>query len=97
MRNQNKRLKEEVLEIIAPPGKLGVVIDTPDNGAPVVHAIKDSSVIGNELQVGDQLIAVDDEDAQAMTAINVSKLMSMKSNNPTRKLTIIRSTIVDAL
>ena len=97
LRNQNKRLKEEVLEIIAPPGKLGVVIDTPDNGAPVVHAIKDSSCIGNELQVGDQLIAVDDEDVQAMTAIKVSKLISKKSNNPTRKLTIIRSTIVDAL
>ena len=40
---------------------LGVVIDTPDEGAPVVHAIKDSSCIADQIKVGDKLIAVDDE------------------------------------
>jgi len=88
-------MKEEVLEVIAPSGKLGVVIDTPDDGAPVVHAVKDSSVIADEIQVGDKLVAVDDEDVTAMTAIKVSKLISKKSANPSRKLTIIRSSIVD--
>jgi len=86
--------KEVFLDIYAPPGKLGVVIDTPDDGAPVVHAIKDSSVIANKLQVGDKLVAVDDEDVRTMTAIKVSKLISRKSANATRKLSVIRTTVV---
>jgi len=86
--------KEVFLDIYAPPGKLGVVIDTPDNGVPVVHAIKDSSVIANKLQVGDKLVAVDDEDVRTMTAIKVSKLISRKSANATRKLSVIRTSVV---
>lgn len=85
--------KEQLIDIYAPPGKLGVVIDTPDDGAPVVHAIKDSSVIADKLQVGDKLVAVDDEDVRTMTAIKVSKLISRKSANATRKLSIIRVTV----
>lgn len=88
-------VREEVIEIIAPAGKLGVVIDTPDDGAPVVHAVKDSSVIADQIQVGDKLIAVDDEDVRSMTAIKVSKLISKKSANPQRKLTIIRTVLND--
>jgi len=83
-------LREEVLDIYAPAGKLGVVIDTPDDGAPVIHAVKDTSPIVNKVQVGDKLVAVDDEDVRSMTAIKVSKLISRKSNNASRKLTIIR-------
>jgi len=88
-------VREELIDIYAPAGKLGVVIDTPDDGAPVVHAIKDSSVIADKLQVGDKLVAVDDEDVRTMTAIKVSKLISRKSANPTRKLSIIRATLVE--
>ena len=33
-------------------------IDTLDEGAPVVHAVKDSAA--NQIQVGDKLVAVDD-------------------------------------
>lgn len=88
-------IHEQVLVIVAPAGKLGVVIDTPDDGAPVVHAVKDTSVIADRIQVGDKLVAVDDEDVRSMTAIRVSKLISKKSNNPSRKLTIIRTTTME--
>lgn len=91
----NLSVQEEMIEVYAPPGKLGVVIDTPDEGAPVVHAIKDSSCIADQIKVGDKLIAVDDEDVRAMTAIKVSKMISRKSANPTRKLTIVRTTVSD--
>lgn len=87
--------KEEVLQIFAPPGKLGVVIDTPDDGAPVVHAVKESSVIADRIIVGDKLVAVDDEDVRSMTAIKVSKMISRKGANPSRKLTIIRMTNIE--
>jgi len=83
-------VREELLDVYAPAGKLGVVIDTPDDGAPVVHAVKETSPIASKVQVGDKLVAVDDEDVRAMTAIKVSKLISRKSNNASRKLTIIR-------
>jgi hypothetical protein len=89
-RNRDGR-REEVLEIYAPAGKLGVVIDTPDTGAPVLHRIKDTCPIADLLQVGDKLIAVDDEDVRSMTAVRVSKLISQKSGNPQRKFTIVRS------
>jgi membrane-associated protease RseP (regulator of RpoE activity) len=88
---RNSGIREEVLVINAPAGKLGVVIDTPDDGAPVVHAVKDSSVIADQIQVGDKLIAVDDDDVRSMTAIKVSKLISKKSANPVRRLTIVRT------
>jgi hypothetical protein len=93
-RDPKAHVKEEYIEIMAPPGKLGVVIDTPNDGAPVVHAVKDSSPIANEIRVGDNLVAVDDEDVRRWTAIKVSKLISRKSVNPTRKLGIIRTTFV---
>ena len=74
----------------APAGKLGVVIDTPNDGAPIVHAVKDSSPIADKIQVGDKLVAVDDQDVRTMTAIQVSKLISKKSVNASRKMTVIR-------
>jgi len=94
-RNPGNNVKEEILHIFAPPGKLGVVIDTPDDGAPVVHAVKDSSVVVDKVQVGDKLVAVDDEDVRTLTAIKVSKLISRKSANPSRKLTILRTTLIE--
>uniref|UniRef100_A0A7S3PUF8 PDZ domain-containing protein n=1 Tax=Chaetoceros debilis TaxID=122233 RepID=A0A7S3PUF8_9STRA len=86
---QNNR-REEIIEIYAPAGKLGVVIDTPDNGAPVVHNIKDTCPIADKLRVGDKLIAVDNEDVRSMTAVKVSKLISQKSGNLSRKFTVTR-------
>eukprot|EP00551_Chaetoceros_affinis_P008193 CAMPEP_0203662892 /NCGR_PEP_ID=MMETSP0090-20130426/692_1 /ASSEMBLY_ACC=CAM_ASM_001088 /TAXON_ID=426623 /ORGANISM="Chaetoceros affinis, Strain CCMP159" /LENGTH=496 /DNA_ID=CAMNT_0050525733 /DNA_START=542 /DNA_END=2032 /DNA_ORIENTATION=- len=92
LRNRKKaQQKEEFFEIYAPAGKLGVVIDTPNSGAPVVHNIKETCPIADQLRVGDKLIAVDDEDVRSMTAVKVSKLISQKSNNPTRKFTICRA------
>lgn len=82
---------EEILDVEAPAGKLGVVIDTPNDGAPVVHAVKDSSVISDKVQVGDLLIAVDDQDVRSMSAIQVSKLISKKSGQAVRKLTLVRT------
>ncbi|KAG7366741.1 hypothetical protein IV203_029411 [Nitzschia inconspicua] len=94
-RAPGSNVKEEVLHVFAPPGKLGVVIDTPDNGAPIVHAVKETSAIYGRVRVGDKLVAVDDEDCRTMTAVKVSKLISRKSANPSRKLTIVRTTTVD--
>ena len=86
-------VKEEYIEIIAPAGKLGVVIDTPNDGPPIVHAVKGSSPLTNEIQIGDKLVSVDDEDVRKWSAIEVSKLIGRKSVK-NRKLGIMRTTFV---
>jgi hypothetical protein len=45
---------KDKFEVQVPPGKLGMVIDTPNNGVPVVHAIKQESVLCDRVQVGDR-------------------------------------------
>ncbi len=67
-----------------------MIIDTPDDGAPMIHAIKEDSPVADKVWVGNKLVAVDDKDVRAMTAAKVSNLISTKMNNPSRKFTIIR-------
>lgn len=84
--------QEEMLEIYAPSGRLGLVIDTPSSeDTPVVHAIKDTCPIRDQIYVGDKLVAVDDEDVRNFTAMEVSRLIGNKSGQDRRKLTIIRA------
>ena len=84
--------REEYIEIYAPAGKLGVVIDTPmSSSTPIVHAIKDTCPIKNEIYVGDKLVAVDDVDVRDYQAVDVSMLIGSKSSQERRKLTIIRT------
>lgn len=89
---QGGGLGGEILEIHAPPGKLGMSIDTPEDGDPIVHAIKECSIIADKLKVGDRIIAVDDEVVRDYTALQISKILSRKSANATRKITVIRNT-----
>jgi len=83
--------QEERIVIMAPPGKLGVVIDTFDNGAPGVNAIRDDSVLKDQLQVGDVLVEFDGVDTTEMTALQVSTLIGERSKNPVRKLAFVRN------
>jgi hypothetical protein len=79
-------------EVNAPAGKLGMVIDTPSGGAPVIHAIKSTStMIDKGVQVGDQLVAIDGIDTTGLTAMQVSKLISQKAANPSRILEFVRT------
>jgi C-terminal processing protease CtpA/Prc len=66
--------------------------DTPDeDGLPTVHDVKESSAIFGILQLGDRLIAVDDEDVTHLTATQVSKVISSKAANSVRLLRVIRT------
>lgn len=82
---------EERFDVVAPAGKLGMVIDTPNGGSPVVHAIKDTSALSALVRVGDRLLSVDGDDCTAMTAMQVSKLISLKSEKPARVLVFART------
>ena len=63
-----------------PPGKLGMIIDSPDGGPPIVHTIKPESILCATVQAGDYLVSVDGETVTHMTAVQVSKLISIKSD-----------------
>jgi hypothetical protein len=76
-------------EVRAPPGKLGMVVDTPNGGVPVVRAIKSDSVLSGSVQVGDRLISVDHRDVTNMNALEVSSLISLKQHQ-TRLLIFCR-------
>jgi hypothetical protein len=67
-------------EVRAPPGKLGMVVDTPNGGVPVVRAIRPDSVLHGNVLVGDRLISVDNKDVTNMTALDVSSLISLKQH-----------------
>ena len=67
-------------EVRAPPGKLGMVVDTPNGGVPVVRAIRTDSVLHGSVLVGDRLISVDNKDVTSMTALEVSSLISLKQH-----------------
>jgi hypothetical protein len=41
-----------LINVIAPAGKLGMVVDTPAGGVTVVHAIKEICVFSSQVKVG---------------------------------------------
>jgi len=88
-RGERMPKKEEFYDVLVPPGKLGISIDTPDEGPPRFHVIKDSSCVMGKIKIGDKLLAVNDKDVRAMTAIRVSKMISEQSDIE-RKLSISR-------
>ncbi|GKY99756.1 hypothetical protein MPSEU_000929500 [Mayamaea pseudoterrestris] len=71
---------DEKFEIKVPPGKLGMVIDTPNGDVPIVHAIKSESILYDQVKVGDRLLSVNGIDVSSMTALQVSKLISLKAD-----------------
>ena len=82
---------EELVHVVAPAGKLGVIVDMPPTGPPAfVCEVKDSSPLLDEIFVGDKIVAVDGEDVQTMSAVNVSKLLGRKSRNEQRRITVLR-------
>ena len=89
--NNSKNKKPKPFEVRAPPGMLGMVIDTPNGGVPVVRAIKPDSILTGRVQIGDRLITVDQVDVTSMTALEVSNLISVKSSGQ-RLLVFVRLT-----
>ena len=79
---------------ICPPGPLGLIIDTTTRG-PMVHCVKPASILNGVLMPGDIVIGLDDRDTRNMTAPLITSLMASKSQQPQRKLTILRNQFGD--
>ena len=82
-------------ECYAPPGKLGIAIDTV-NGQPVLHRVKETSPLFGVLRRLDIIIAVDEVDTSSMSAAVVTSLMAKKIGKQ-RKITFLRGGGAQAL
>jgi hypothetical protein len=87
-------VKEIKLNIMAPPGHLGVTF-AEDTEPPTVGAIKKSSPIFGSLEVGDELLKVNDEDVRWMSSAMISTLLSCREDEY-RELGIQRAVRVGA-
>lgn len=74
-------------ECFAPPGRLGIVIDTTVEG-PVIHKVNPGSPLEGIVWPGDIIVAIDDTDTRALSANEITTLMA-KNMNQRRKLTIL--------
>ena len=74
-------------ECFAPPGRLGIVIDTTVEG-PVIHKVNPGSPLEGIVWPGDIIVAIDDTDTRALSANEITALMA-KNMNQRRKLTIL--------
>mmetsp|Transcript_17364 Transcript_17364/g.36427 ORF Transcript_17364/g.36427 Transcript_17364/m.36427 type:complete len:262 (-) Transcript_17364:179-964(-) len=90
--HEKERSNFESLTVVAPSGKLGIIVDNQTGDMPVVVAIKETSVLHGKIKEGDMLISVDEIDCRGMSSMQVSKLISSRSHNPTRYLVLGRST-----
>ena len=83
--------EEKRIVIHAPPGRLGIVIDTPNGQPALIHAIKDTSILKQDVRVGDRLLSVDGDDTTKMSSIQISRIISQRSQNPIRTLIFSRT------
>ena len=74
---------------IAPPGKLGIIIDTTKNG-PSVYQVKSGSPLENIIFEGDLIISIDSISTKGMTASGVTKIMA-RTMDSARNITVYSS------
>ena len=76
------------IEFTAPPGKLGIVIDT-STGKPVVYQVHRLSSIKEHIAIGDVLCEIDGVNTRSMSHTAISALMSANAKNE-RRFTVER-------
>jgi len=74
-------------ECFAPPGPLGIIIDTTING-PKIHTVKSGSPLLGLITPGDLVVGLDDVDTSQLEAQELTRLMASKAQEPQRKITL---------
>ena len=75
-------------DVFAPPGPLGIVVDTTRDG-PVVHSMKPTSPLLGLISPGDLIVGLDDVDTRSMTAATLTRAMAKQAHAPERKITLL--------
>ncbi|KAL3823913.1 hypothetical protein ACHAXA_007884 [Cyclostephanos tholiformis] len=76
--------------VIAPAGKVGMVLDNVTGELPYVHSIKDESPLRRKVDVGDFLLSVDEVDCHGMSAVEASQEITSRSHRSERRLVFLR-------
>ena len=66
-----------LFEVRAPPGPLGILIDSSKDG-PIIHSIKKFSPLKHLVEPGDIILSVDGVDTKSMDAVAVANWISSK-------------------
>lgn len=80
--------EEDIYDVFAPPGPIGMVVDTTAKGC-VVHSLRKTSSMQGLINPGDLIVALDDEDVTKLDASELTKLMARKAQQTERKFTLI--------
>ncbi len=83
-------LNLDLVTVVTPVGKLGIVLNNPRGGLPVVHAIDRTSALQGMVLVGDILLSVDKVDCKGMSCHEVSILLGSCSQNAAGTLVLAR-------
>jgi C-terminal processing protease CtpA/Prc len=84
----------DLVTVIAPNGKLGIVLDNPNGGMPVVHAVGRTSSLRGKVLVGDMLLSVDEVDCRGMSCRDVSAFIGSRQH-AARTLVLARRSVVN--
>mmetsp|Transcript_18400 Transcript_18400/g.52750 ORF Transcript_18400/g.52750 Transcript_18400/m.52750 type:complete len:1039 (+) Transcript_18400:807-3923(+) len=72
--------KRTKVTVVAPPGKLGIILaNKTDSKGTVVSGVRTSSVLADKVSPGDRIIAIDGEDVSRMTVSEITTIMARKS------------------
>merc|ERR1719296_137984 len=89
-----KSNKTQTLEVFVPKGKLGIQLKKNDDGRTIIIGDVDrSSILLDQVFVGDILLSVNDENVTNMDLLDVSRLIMAKSKE-IRKLNLLRTSCV---
>jgi hypothetical protein len=81
--------KRSKVTVIAPPGKLGIILaNKADAKGTVVSGVRTSSALVDKVSPGDRIVGIDGEDVSRMTVSEITVIMSRKANYE-RTLTIL--------
>ena len=77
------------MTIVAPPGKLGIILaNKADSRGTVVSGVRTSSVMAEQISPGDRIVAIDGEDVSLMTVSEITTIMTRKADFE-RTLTVL--------
>lgn len=80
--------RDKLFDVFAPPGPLGIIIDTTPEG-PMIHSLKPTSQLLGLVNPGDLIVGLDGVDTRNMTAATFTRLMAKRSQGE-RKITLLK-------
>jgi len=88
-RSKNAITKRVKLTVVAPAGKLGIILaNKTDAKGTVVSGVRTTSALADRVSPGDRIIEIDGEDVSRMTVSEITSIMARK-NDFERVLTVL--------